>query len=792
MMRTIVLFTAFSVLALSTTSAQNAYYRVKFPDDFTVYGCGAKADTIYPVIEQYAGCAFNVGISVKDLVFNTTQGGGCKKILRTWTLLYWCDYDPNGNGPVFITNPADTDVGPTLFGQPSNMGHLQYTQVIKIVDAEAPVFVDCPTDPLEFCDFTGNDPAQYNNGHVNLCEGPVDLGIKVTDVCSKTDLLLSYRLFLDLDGNGSMETFLSSSGPNAWPIDKIVVGGDTLMASIAFPTGFGLPYGKHKIEWIANDKCGNETLCKYEFTVKDCKAPTVVCINGLSINMMQTGMITLWDTTFIKQVFDNCTPTSQLKIGIRKAGAGTGFPANSHSVTFDCSELGKQFVEIWAEDAYGNADYCETFVIVQDNMGSCPPSNKFSAKVTTDDQDPIPGVQVALQKFNNTLATFETNADGLYEVGSITSGCNYLLKPAFDNAQAKTGINTLDALLVAAHIDDVQVLTSPYKLLAADVDKSGNLTSSDMQNIVNVLLGAQHNFPGQPVWQFSPANFSFPNPAQPWAATIPNATPTFCLSGAMPAPYADFIGIKTGDVNGSASANFQTPELSDRQAEQLFFQTKDVVFTAGQEVRVDLVTPDLANLAGFQFTLDFDPTVLALQTVEPDLVPTNFTATPGEGHITASWHSTIMLDPTIVGKDMRLRTFTLVFQAQQNGTLSQVLHMTSSVTPAEAYLRNLQAVGAALKFQPVPVGPKGRLLLLPVRPNPVVDRVTAAYYLPEAGPTVLTLTDATGAVLQTVQAIRERGYHETTLDLGSATRPGVLFLRVEGPGGAEVQRMMKL
>ena len=792
-MRTIILLTAFSVLALSTITAQSAYYRVKFPDDFTVYGCGAKADTIYPEIEQYPGCGFNVGVSVKDMVFNITQGGGCKKILRTWTLIYWCDYDPNGNGPVFITNPPDTDVGPTLFGLPANMGHLQYTQVIKVVDSDAPVFVDCPTDPVIFCDYTSNDPAQYNNGHINLCEGPVDLGIKVTDVCSKADILLSYRLFLDLDGNGTMETYISSSAPNAWPIDKMVVGGDTLMANIAFPTGFGLPYGTHKIEWIANDKCGNETICKYEFIVKDCKAPTVVCINGLSINIMQTGMITLTDLNFIQQYFDNCTPHNQIKIGIRKSGTGTGFPVNSHSVTFDCSELGQQFVEIWAEDAYGNADYCETYVIVQDNMGSCPPPNKFAAKVTTDDDDPIAGVQVALQKFNNTLATFETNADGLYEVDGMTSGCHFKLVPSFSGASPKAGINTLDALLVAAHIDDMLPLTSPYKLLAADVDKSGSLTHADVQSIVNVLLGAQDHFPGQPTWQFAPASFVFPNPAQPWASAIPSATPTFCASGAMPAPNADFIGYKTGDVNGSASSNFQTQEVSDRQAEgQLTFLAKDKVFSAGQEVRVDITTPDLANLLGFQFTLDFDPTVLALQQVVPDLIPAECTATPGEGHITACWHSTVMLDPTIIGKDMYLRTFTLVFQALQSGTLSQVLRMTSSVTPAETYLRNMQATGAVLKYQPVPVGPKTRVLVMTLRPNPVVDRVTATYYLPEAGPTTITLTDATGAVLQTVQAVRERGYHETTLDLGSNTRRGVLFLRLESPDGIEVQRIMSI
>jgi hypothetical protein len=47
-------------------------------------------------------------------------------------------------------------------------------------------------------------------------------------------------------------------------------------------------------------------------------------------------------------------------------------------VTFDCTELGTQCVELWAIDAAGNADYCETYVIVQDNLGNCPSSDHIN------------------------------------------------------------------------------------------------------------------------------------------------------------------------------------------------------------------------------------------------------------------------------------------------------------------------------------------------------------------------------------------------------------------------------
>ncbi len=642
-MRTLLLLIATTAFAFGSF-AQTGYYRVKFPDDFTVYGCGAQADTIYPIIDQYPGCPFSVAVSVKDMVFNLNKTGGCKKILRTWTLVYLCDYDPNKD-PVFIINPTDTDEGPTVFGIPANRGHLQYTQVIKVIDQDGPVFIDCPTDPVVFCDYTNNDPNQYKTGPVDLCEGPVNLRIKVTDDCSKSDLIIKYRLFLDLDGNGTMETFVSSSAPNAWPIDQTVVG-DTVHANIAFPQGFGLPYGTHKIEWIANDNCGNERICKYEFIVKDCKAPTLICMYGMSVNIMQTGMITVSDQIFLTKVTDNCTPTSQIETAIRKAGAGTGFPAGNHTVTFDCSELGEQFVEVWGRDASGNADYCLTFIDVQDNMGSCPPSSKFAAMVLSPDGDPIPGVQVTLKKGSNVIATYTTDEDGIYEVSSLAAGCKYQLFPSFSGSTAKEGINTLDALLLAAHLDGIKSLSSPYYLLAADVDKSGHLSSADVQTLVKMILGMQTDFPAYTsTWHFAPAHFNFNDPSNPWSASIPAATASFCISGAMPAPKADFVGYKIGDLNVSSLSNLAAPAVSERnEADRLFFLSKDQVFGAGEEVRVSLQTPDLSKLAGFQFTLDYDTEVLSLQSIVPELIPDECIAVPAPGHITACWHSPIMLD----------------------------------------------------------------------------------------------------------------------------------------------------
>jgi len=783
-MRSILLAFAFQAL-FSTFAFGKIYYTVKFPNDRTVYGCPAPADTTWPEIIKQGNCNINVGVSVKDQVFYT-NGGTCGKILRTWRLIWWCDYDPNWQNPTIIQNPENTDVGPYAEGNEYNHGFLQYTQVIKFLDPVAPVFVNCPTGPVTFCDLTGNDPLQYGS----LCEGPAPLSVCVTDACSKANIMLMYRLFLDLDGNGSMETYVSSSNPSAWPIET-TVNGDTLCGQIKFPAGHGFPYGKHKIEWIANDNCGNETLCKYEFITKDCKPPTVVCINGLSINIMQTGMISLWDTDFLKQTYDNCTPTNQLKIGIRKAGAGTGFPVNSHSVTFDCTELGLQEVEIWSQDAYGNGGYCTTYVIVQDNIGACPPPNSPNGTLKTASKKPLPNAKLTLSKpgANGGTWTALTDGEGKYAFASGLPACGVLLSASLDTLDAQ-GLSTLDALLAAAHIKQVLALGSPYQIIAADANYDGVVDAADLQSIIKLVTGQTGKFPEHTSWMFVPESFVFPNPADPFSTVFPEnmllSTPE-CYKNAS----ENFIAIKVGDVNESlVPSQFGGGETEDRQGETVVFTAPKMKCIAGQDITVPLLSPQLYNVAGFQFTLDFDPAYLQLQQVEPGLVPTAWTGLfPDEHLVTGSWHSPLALLKGSDVKSGRKAAMTLKFKVLQDCSLEKTLRLNSAKTTAEAYTRSLSTVGAKLVFESQQSNREGQVDFN-VYPNPVRDELKTNFYLEESGEVSFQLSDPSGQVLQTTTANFPAGFHEIALVLPENARTGMLFLQLQTATGAGVRKVM--
>lgn len=539
-------FSLFTFLTADMLSAQSTYYTVKFPNDTTIFGCGATVPLIYPVIEKTGNCSTNVGVSKTDYVFYTNGCQNCYKIERHWKLLYWCDYNPNWGAPLVIANPGDTNKGPTVVGNSYNHGYIEYTQIIKVLDSDAPLFVDCPTAPVEICDLTNNRSNQYNNGHTDRCESPVNLTVKAIDACAKAKIKFAYRLYLDLDGNGSMETLLSSGAANAFPIET-TVSGDTLCGKIKFPTNYELPYGRHKIEWIAGDYCSAESVCKYEFIIKDCKRPTAVCCNAFGVNIMQTGMMTMKDSAFLLYGYDNCTPARDLKTGIRRAGTGTGFPTD-HSVNFTCDDIGPQTVEIWVQDASGNADFCKTTVNIQDNMKSCVPPGKPSGTILTEYNKPLQGVRVWLrrQSANQPFNVAETtDAAGRFSSNIEPVNCNFRVIPTFDTL-ATWGVSMADVYALVYHLEGAEPIASPYSLLAGDVNRDHKLDYADVALIEKMAKGEISAFPNVESWRFVPRTHDFKSD-NPFQYPVPDYIAQPCTL-----PYQqDFIAIKMGDLNGS-------------------------------------------------------------------------------------------------------------------------------------------------------------------------------------------------------------------------------------------------
>jgi len=304
----------------------------------------------------------------------------------------------------------------------------------------------------------------------------------------------------------------------------------------------------------------------------DLTPPVVTCRNGLNTNVMPTGMIQRLASDFLLSVSDNVTPTDQIKIAVRKAGTGFGFPMDAlgdpiDKITFDCNELGTNAVELWAKDLKGNTAHCLAYLIVQDNFGSCvgnPPGEwMIEMCAQTEMSDAVEEMEY--------IAT-GTNPNGpfyAFKVNGPNEGCGYFEVPLGSNVTAfpvkddnpVNGVTMYDLVLISKHITGTQKLSTPFQMIAADADRNGIIDSTDIEELKKLIVGIYTYLPNNTSWRFVDKNYVFPDPANPFAETFPESV---TLQNIQLPFSANFVAVKVGDVNNTSLANMANLESEER------------------------------------------------------------------------------------------------------------------------------------------------------------------------------------------------------------------------------------
>src|SRR6185436_1668412 len=109
------------------------------------------------------------------------------------------------------------------------------------------------------------------------------------------------------------------------------------------------------------------------------------------------------------------------------------------------------------------------------------------------------------------------------------------------------GITSVDVLQIRRHILGMLSLPSPYKIIAADVDGSGTVTTTDILHTRSMILQMTTTFPNGRLWSFVPADYVFADMQNPF----PFPTTRTYTNLQQSVTRQDFIGIKLGDVNES-------------------------------------------------------------------------------------------------------------------------------------------------------------------------------------------------------------------------------------------------
>ncbi len=741
-------------------------HNVDWPNDTIIVGCpdpNADYDPEftggYPV--YYEGGCDLVGVTYEDVLYtfndddlDAAATGVCAKLVRTWTLMDWCQRDPKHEGKYKTWD---------------------YDQTILISETNAPEFTtDCVEK--EVCTYDA------------ACEeGYIELPMSAKDDCTQgEELRWRYRIDLYNDGIGILGSFDIDSR-------KKVLKGETISASNTYPIG------KHRIVWEVWDQCGNITTCDTYFTVKNCKKPTPICIDHVVVEMMPQDADNngVADWAMIEVGADLVQKCCQSSYHVCGYDLRYSFTKDTNDVrrTFYCGhdnpeadwipvcpEVGKlepdtMWVTALLPDGTITQDFCVTKIDFQANAGGCEdvdcnkdPYLLLSGLITNINDEPIPGVSVELQ--GSEVAPVNTGNNGTYEF-NISENRNYIVAPQKDGEDL-AGVTTLDLVLIQKHILDINKINNPYKLLAANVSGDNRLTAADIFILRKLILGKIDDIGNS--WMFVNKDYEFENSNVPFNEDVMTSTPVNTNEDAV----VNFYGVKMGDINLSLDM------LEARSSEKLQLSVDVVQFEAGV-VEVPVYAEDINRVEGFQYTFTFDSEVLSFVGVESgalNISEENIGATrAANGLVAMSWNSSNVKS---IASDKAL--FTLKFNAVSNGMLRDVLSLTSDIAKKEAYNSELEVMDVDLQYR----GENAGYALYQNTPNPFSDYTEISFTLPKKSECTISIYDLTGKVVKVINNEFEQGRNSVRVNKNDLNVSGVLYYVLETEEFTATKKMIVL
>jgi hypothetical protein len=469
------------------------------PYEYAVQGCDppTEPDDLPPPYNKptydYLTCSL-VAKTHRDQVFNFSPT--CKKILRTWTVIDWCQYDPNNY------------YGP---------GKWTYTQVIKIEKADPPTIV-CPEDITVWAN-------TCSSGVANIAELTVD-----GDACGGEYII---------SNDSPYATYSGSDISGVYPIGSHRVR-------------YKIEYGCGNKEYCYVNIYVEDSKAAVPICYGNIAVALMPVFEGHDYDTPVDGMVEVWAKDLNKGSYHPCRPDEILSYSFSS-------DPTFQAITFTCNQIGENEVQIWVTDERGNQSYCTAFIDVQNNGANIPechplqeltearvagqltdmweqPTSEAMVKITgfSTDTSYVITIDTTLvvtqDSFQNqsgawlfyeltdtviteTIDTILTNmskemyssenGDYLFEELDVFN--HYQIAPE-KYSKAADGIQVEDIIKVFSHIIGRETFDHPFYYLAADVDQSGDINIDDLLLMIDVYQGKKSDFPVASNWIFISKN----------------------------------------------------------------------------------------------------------------------------------------------------------------------------------------------------------------------------------------------------------------------------------------------
>lgn len=520
------------------------------------------------------------------------------------------------------------------------------------------------------------------------------------------------------------------------------------------------PVGTTNVTLTARETCNNQTVSQQvQIIVIDTTETEFTCMKTFPI-ILDTNPPMAFDTAsnHVGSLEVSCSNPGIIRFSFSRTNV-----ADSITV-YDCSDLiadNTVKVYLWVNNTV--IDSCTTISTVNDPGDHCTNSLvSISGKVSTENGQNVPSVLMGLE--GATMTYPQTDLSGKYEFPLMDRGGEYTLNPK-RNDKPMDGVSTLDLIMIQRHILKLSPLTSPYKLIAADVNKDNKISAIDIVELRKLIIGVYDKFPNNESWRLVDEKYNFPDPTNPFMGPFTEKYYIPALNSNM---QLNWIGVKVGDVNSSYVSSAQDDITDSRNATfGLILDNHEVV---NGHNSVNIIANQTNMIYGYQLSLDVKnlnnlKVVSGSQVISED----NYQIT-NDGQLLVSWNDR---NATNVSKGEVL--FTLEFDSDRQNDMSDVIKFGDGLA-AEYYGTDLQVRKLSLSVAQPQVA---SFEVFGNSPNPWVESTDIKFALPADGNVELIVRDVTGRLLLSQTKEFSKGRNTITLNADDLNAKGILIYDIK-------------
>lgn len=451
--------------------------------------------------------------------------------------------------------------------------------------------------------------------------------------------------------------------------------------------------------------------------------------------------------------------------------------------TYDCSSLNINLGDtLYRAYLFYNGilfDSCAELFTITDPNGFCTGGRPgVRGAVVTANNVPVPDVEVELA--GSGMPRYKTDNRGRYDFGEMDPGGTYDIVPSKD-IHPLEGVSTLDLLLIQRHVLGLEKLKSPYNLIAADINNDGKISGADIVQLRKLLLGIVDRFPENTSWQMIDKSFVFPDPEDPFIFPYPES---YHIEQLLSTMRVDFIGVKTGDVNGSYKGLKSDGDLESRSADAALLQIQDKQLSKGAN-EVEVFSGLDVSLNGLQVAIEL-PQVRKVQIVPAVLGIRDIHYHFENGYLFISYNA---------DAEVRLQKgdllFKLVLEARSASRMSESMEIASTIRSAEWYDHQFETRKLDIDWYYVPESTESFTVMGNV-PNPWNNETRIQFYIPSEGNVVLKLRDVTGRILLERKQHFQKGNQQFTVLSNEISVPGLLYYELQFKDEVKTGKMLNI